>query len=479
MKLCALSNLKKFSVVFALTLIGFSSNAQFVHNYTPRQAHSHLSKELIEGLEGQFEVEDLNMPSTREVRDINELRRSKFISKIHNGGFIKDDSLENYVDGVLNNLVERNSLRSYPKRVLVLASPHVNAVCYGQGIYAVTVGLLARVKNETQLAFILAHELAHDELGHIRTRIVAEADLDLEERAQEQTFKVISGKIVESEIEEFRKVLYDYTRHSRQNEIKADSMAIIFLRNAEYNEKEGASALAMLKSAQSPKYDVGAELFLPFHSAEFPFQDYWLNDRLTVFSKKYMGTFLYSADSIETHPSIDLRKQLLSQYISQSDRNDDRGSELSNAIGEMAAFETVESAYKNGEYDLCLYHALQLYTRYPNNSYLVSRIGKVMIDLYEAKDTERFYSYVAKYTLNCSDELKLINAFLYNLSQKEMGELTYRFMHNSVGMSIHEKDHYYILWKISSLTHNDAAVKSTSSAFKERFGAPIHSYKYR
>ena len=119
------------------------------------------------------------MPGSREIREINFERRTNFMEKVMSGAFIKDDSLEKYVDNVLHRIIEGNTLGSYPRRTLILSSPNVNAVCYGQGIYAVTVSLLGRVENEDQLAFILAHEIAHDELGHIRTRIVQEADLDL------------------------------------------------------------------------------------------------------------------------------------------------------------------------------------------------------------------------------------------------------------------------------------------------------------
>lgn len=468
------------SVAIMLTFACNFSQAQFAKNYSPRSTHSELSKDLIHGLESQFNEEDKRMPGSREIRQINFDRRMTFMEKVMDGAFIKDDSLENYVKNVLDKIVGSNTLQSYPRRVLILSSPHVNAVCYGQGIYAVTVSLLGRIENEDQLAFILAHEVAHDELGHIRTRIVQEADLDLENRAREQTFKIISGKIVKEEIDEFRKILYDYTRYSRKNEIKADSMALVLLRNADYNEKKAFSALSVLQTAQSPKYDIGLELFLPFHTADYPFQDYWLNNRPTVYSKKYMGTFLYSADSIETHPSIAVRKKVLTPFINDSSAGTFHQSlEFVQTVSEIAAFETVESAYKNKQYDLSLYYALQLYNRYPHNAYLVSKIGMILIDLYEARNSNRFHNYVAKYTPNYGDEVKLINSFLHNLTQKELGELAYRFMYNPANFNVHERTHYYLLWRISSLTDRSDVHVRTSNEYRDRFDAGISHYKYR
>ncbi|HZI26174.1 MAG TPA: M48 family metalloprotease [Chryseolinea sp.] len=469
-----------FTTVWIFIFVCLSSHAQLQFKYHPRQTHSEFSKDLIHALEFQFSVEDKNMPSDREVRRINFERRMSFMEKVFEGAFIKDDSLETYVGNVLNNLVEHNKLQPHPRRVLVLSSPYVNAVCYGQGIYAVTISLLSRIENENQLAFILAHELAHDELGHIRTRIIQEADLDLKEKARKQTFKIISGKIDNKEIENFRNLIYDYCRHSRMNEMRADSMALTLLRHSNYNEQEIFPAMTILQSTQSPKHKIGAELFSPFHTADQPFQDYWLNNRLTVYSKNYMGTFLYSADSIETHPTIAARKNALRPYLGvEVEKASGQPLEFVNAVSEMAAFETVESSFKNRQYDLSLYYALQLYNRYPENSYLVSRIGKILTDLYEFKGLPKFENYVAKYTLDYGNELKLINNFLYNVSQPELGKIAFHFLNNASNFNPAEKNHYYLLWKISSLTYRDDLTIKTSGEYRSRFGGGIQSHKFQ
>lgn len=470
---------KSFLIACMLLLISSFSQAQLTDHYYPRKTHSSLSKDLINELESQFDEESSAMISNKRVRQINLHRKMVFLGKVFDGSFIQDDSLETYVNHVLNKIVSSNALRSFPRRVLIMKSPHVNAVCYGQGIYAVTISLLGRIENENQLAFILAHELAHDELGHIRTRIIQEADLDLEEKAREQTIKIISGKIVHTEIEEFRNLLYDVSRYSRKNEMRADSMAFALLTKANYNGSQAFSALNVLQAAQSPKREIDAELFLPFHSNNFPFQDYWLNSRLSVFSKKYYGTFLYSTDSVESHPAIEIRKEALCPYLTnESQGKGDQSEEFVNAVTEIAEFETVESAYKNREYDLSMYYALQLFKRYPENAYLISRIGKMMIDLYEAKNLNQFELYVAKYTPNYSDELKLINSFLYNLSVAELGEVAFHFLHNNSKPKVH-KPHCYLLWKASAITSREDIKDNLKESFKEKFGASINSYSYK
>jgi len=148
-------------------------------------------------------------------------------------------------------------------------------------------------------------------------------------------------------------------------------------------------------------------------------------------------------------------------------------------VSEIAAFETVESAYKNREYDLALYHALQLYTRYSHNVYLVSRMGKILSDLYEVKNSSRFAKLVAEYTPNHCSELKLINSLLYNLSQEELGNITFNFINDDANFSASEQSHYFLLWKMSSLTQRHDVTAKVSDEYRAKFGSNINSYKYQ
>src|SRR5688500_12571112 len=209
--------------ILVILLAPSFSQAQLALNYIPRERHSFLSTELINRLTYSLDEEDRMMNGSKEVHKINISRKSFFLGKVRDGAFIKDDSLESYVNNVLNKVVTDNSLDPYPRRVLILASPHVNAICFGKGIYAVTISLLARIENENQLAFILAHEIAHDELGHISRRIAQEAEMDLAEKTQDQLTKIISDKIILEDIIEFRNLVYGVSKFSRKNEMRADS----------------------------------------------------------------------------------------------------------------------------------------------------------------------------------------------------------------------------------------------------------------
>ena len=63
-------------------------------------------------------------------------------------------------------------------KVGIMDDPHVNAASAGGGEFYVTTGLL-RKANDLQLAGVLAHELAHDDLGHVAKAQARAAGLNI------------------------------------------------------------------------------------------------------------------------------------------------------------------------------------------------------------------------------------------------------------------------------------------------------------
>ncbi len=59
-----------------------------------------------------------------------------------------------------------NPLSASQVKMGIMDDPHVNAASAGNGEFYVTTGLLEKA-NDDQLRGVLAHELAHDDLGHV------------------------------------------------------------------------------------------------------------------------------------------------------------------------------------------------------------------------------------------------------------------------------------------------------------------------
>lgn len=457
--------------------------AQLKTSYTVRDKHYSFPDDFIKIYNQQLKQEfpdSVQIPNRYLVNRINAKRQTILVSQLKKGLYIKDDSLEHFVATVLQNLNESNPfLSARHRKILIVRNAQVNAFCFGRGVFIVNIGLLGRLENEDQLAFVIAHEMAHDELGHIRERILREANTNLSKKASEQVKKILTGTIDVEEIEELRNLIYGITKHSRENELSADSMALILTHNAGYDRVESILTLSMLENSLKPKRPIDVDLFLPFDATQYPFQIDWLNGRLSIYSKERSVGFIGLKDSIDTHPEFEMRiEKLNSQTNILKHEANYQDSDFVNNCVEVAEFETVETAYQQKNYDWSMFYAMQLLNRYPKNGYLISRIGRMLITLSEAKDEGEFNIYVSRYTSYYSDELRWVNNFLFNITAKEMKELAFYFLSNSQHFDEKNKNHYYLLVKICELTARYDVKKITEQNYKKMFGKNIGSHEY-
>ena len=116
-------------------------------------------------------------------------------------------------------------------RVAVIDDPSINAANAGGGEFYVTTGLLQKA-NDEHLRGVLAHEIAHDDLGHVARAQVLGAGLNLGVFLLEQilpgssTITPIAGTLVAR-------------AYSRTEELQADRHGVELLQRAGYpNGKE-------------------------------------------------------------------------------------------------------------------------------------------------------------------------------------------------------------------------------------------------
>jgi predicted Zn-dependent protease len=126
--------------------------------------------------------------------------------------------------------------------VKVVAEPSINAGSAGDGQFLITTGLL-RKANDEQLRGILAHEIAHDDLGHPAKMQLVGTGLTLGAALLEKVFPgsgaitPIAGTLIASS-------------YSRPQELEADRHAVTILRRAGYSKDPMVKALAWILQVQ-------------------------------------------------------------------------------------------------------------------------------------------------------------------------------------------------------------------------------------
>ena len=84
---------------------------------------------------------------------------------------VDDPEVKNYVTGIVQRLLDNIPQQPYTFEVNVLMAKPINAFAAPGGFIFVFTGLILAMDNESQLAGVLAHELAHVTQRHIALRI--------------------------------------------------------------------------------------------------------------------------------------------------------------------------------------------------------------------------------------------------------------------------------------------------------------------
>lgn len=472
------------TLVLALAAVYFPAYSQQQPSaFTPMELHSEKSRALIQVVNAQILDDEIDGGSIRNnfwLQGVQHEQAVLLTRHIKSGAFIRNDSLQAFVDHSMERIVLANGLPAKKRIILIMNTPEVNALCFGRGLFIVTVGLLGRVNNEEELSFILSHEVAHDELQHVQKKLQREAEMHSAKETKYAFRKLLSEDISQEQAESFRSMLYDRSSFSRSKETEADSVGFTYYKAMALPLRGVIDAMTTLKNSREPKRQI-KDIFHSLDFANFPFKEYWIGKRLQVYSQKPGDTFLFSYDSLLSHPEIELRKQNLEGLI-----NDGSGNvtvvmnrpRYCNAIV-ASEFQTVEAAYQRKQYDLCMFQILQLLNDYPNNAYLVSRAAKILIDTYEAKNENRLDQLVPRYTHDYGKSLLQVNNFLCNISKEEAAEIAFHLLNNQSNFNAADPSHYYLLSEICDLTLRDQVKKKVKLAYAAKFSTQLQDYQYK
>jgi predicted Zn-dependent protease len=123
-------------------------------------------------------------------------------------------------------------------RVSIVDDPAINAATAGDGRYYVTTGLLNRATDD-QLRGVLAHEIAHEDLGHAAKAQIIGTGLNVGVALLEQLFPgssaltPIAGTLISN-------------NYTRPLELQADRHAVTLLQRAGYSKRTMVDTLAWL-----------------------------------------------------------------------------------------------------------------------------------------------------------------------------------------------------------------------------------------
>lgn len=156
-------------------------------------------------------------------------------------GLLHNPELTQYVNNVGNIVVEASHAYDLGFRFLILETEDVKAVATPGGTIFVSVGMLRWLKNEAELAAVLAHEIAHVTMRHGLTELDIREPLSRARDAFRQLDEAVQRSDEQAElVRSLNQAYLDYSHRiyaPRTNvyEHEADEMAMTYLARSGYH----------------------------------------------------------------------------------------------------------------------------------------------------------------------------------------------------------------------------------------------------
>lgn len=177
-------------------------------------------------------------PRTVGVDALTTAEHKKLVTQF--GGEYRWPAAENYLNDILARLAAASETPTNPYRVTILNTPVVNAFALPSGNLYISRGLLALANDSSEVAAVMAHEIAHVSARHAAARAEREKQAALIAEAA----TVIQSRQKGEEVESYQRL--SFAGFSRQQEIEADRIGVGVIARAGYDPYGAARFLTSL-----------------------------------------------------------------------------------------------------------------------------------------------------------------------------------------------------------------------------------------
>lgn len=297
---------------------------------------------------------------------------------------ILDTIIAPYLQGIFNKVLHANKEMEGKATLILTKSPIENAYALADGTIFFNIGLLAELENESQIAFILCHELAHVKLKHMEQGIV-----EYLETVHSKAFKKQYSQLAREKYNRSAKIAtffeeksLSHLYHKRSLEKQADSVGFLLFTKTNYDPSQAATALKILARVDDPAALPHLNLNTFFGCPNFTLDTYIKSGKETsIFGAvSDESPFAANEDTLQTHPDIDKRLRFIAELErSMPATGAAIEAEGDNKVKAICQREALQSWFDAQNYDYAAYKALLQLQQHPESNYLR---GIVMLSLY-------------------------------------------------------------------------------------------------
>lgn len=331
-----------------------------------------------------------------------------------------DPVLNPYVQRVFKQIVDANP-QLPPVQLVLSRSPEPNAHAVGSGTIMLNLGLLARMENESQLAFVLCHELAHVQARHMDTSLRAQLTTLHSRELRRQVRRIVAAEYnISSKLKTLVLGLsLNSTYHQRAHEKQADSLGYALLKRSRFDAAQAYRALQLLDKIDEPLSAQPLNLAQFFGCAVAP---YPLPEAAPAKSKSIFTvaapakTALELTDTLKSHPDCAKRMRYLRE-LSQGQVADGPPTTPPSPefaqVKSLSRLEVIQSWFDFDCYDHALFEALQLLQEQPHNQYVRAIVTLSLFELREHLLHHRFTEVVSNASSRQPESFRQLLTALY------------------------------------------------------------------
>ncbi|WP_298139891.1 M48 family metallopeptidase [Flavobacterium sp.] len=348
--------------------------------------------------------------------------QKEFLEKIYSNNFISDKELNNYVQNLVKDILEKNKLNKDNYKVLISKDSEINAYNTGDGTIVINYGLFTVIENENELVFVLCHEIGHQELQHVKKEVITFINNYTSEEVIDKTKEIKKLKFRKASAANTLLLKLNYKNYflRRKKEIEADSMGVDFYKKTNRSLNSVLSLLEKLNNSNKEQDSISVFDYKEVFETDFyKLKKRYFEEATSIFNS-YDYKPIYEIDSLKTHPDCITRMNKIEKIISNKNTLND-SSDIFLQIKKNAIQQNLYNLFLDKAYGLSLYETLKLFLKNKNNSFYKQLICLNLIEIQKSKINLTLSKYIPQ-----QDRLyntKSLNRFINLINELKVNEL--------------------------------------------------------